>query len=82
MTKKDIELYEKGYEFAKWAYSKGFVTYVEKGTNNHRIIPDEKAVILDYSAKDIFDKFEEARAIITQLIIKEQLKQFKVVQSS
>lgn len=77
-----MKIYEAGYEFAKWAYERGFVTYVEKGTNRHQVIPDEKAVILDYSSKDILEKFEEAKAIITQICIKEQLQQLKAVQSS
>jgi hypothetical protein len=82
MTKEQMEIYDKGYEFAKWAYSRGFITYVEKGTGRHQVISDEKAVILDYSTPDILEKFEEAKAIITQICIREQLQQIKAVQSS
>ena len=82
MTKEQMEVYEKGFEFAKWAHERGYNTYVEKGTGRHEIIADEKAVILDYSTPDILEKFEEVKAIIIQLCIKEQLQNFKAVQSS
>lgn len=82
MTKEQMEIYDKGYEFAKWAYKKGFNVYVEKGTGRHQVLADEKAVILDYSIPDILEKFKEAKAIITQICIKEQLQNFKAVQSS
>lgn len=65
-------------ELIQWMDEHGYKCYIEKGTGRHLINRKERAVVLDFAAKDFQEQAELAKKIVGQLIIKQKLQEIKI----